>query len=119
VDTRTKLLASEQASEVARQCRAAGRTVTLVTGFFDPLLAAHARRLEELARPGGTLFVAVRDPEHPLLPARARAELVAALRVVDYVILGGAIAADAFFQEEAADERLTRELIQHVHDRQK
>jgi bifunctional ADP-heptose synthase (sugar kinase/adenylyltransferase) len=96
-----------------------------VTGFFDPLLAAHARRLEEIARRGGALLVAIQDPPRPLLVAQARAELVAALAVVDYVILAGtpapglaeSIEADAVFHEEAADQCRTQELIQHVHDR--
>jgi bifunctional ADP-heptose synthase (sugar kinase/adenylyltransferase) len=119
VDTREKIVAAESAPEIARQCRAAGKAVILVTGFFDPLLAAHARRLEAIARAGGALFVAVQDPARPLLSARARAELVAGLRVVDYVMLGGAIAADQVFHEEAADQRRTQELEQHVHDGQK
>jgi bifunctional ADP-heptose synthase (sugar kinase/adenylyltransferase) len=119
VDTRKKIIAAEAAPDIALQCRAAGKAVILVTGFFDPLLAAHARRLEEIARAGGALFVAVQDPARPLLSAQARAELVAGLRVVDYVILGGTIAADAVFHEEAADQRRTQELAQHVHDGQK
>jgi hypothetical protein len=57
-----------------------------VIGHFDPLLAAHARRLQELAVPGTILVVAVSDPPDPLLPAGARAELVAALAAVDYVV---------------------------------
>jgi bifunctional ADP-heptose synthase (sugar kinase/adenylyltransferase) len=119
VDTRKKIVAAEAAADLARQCRAAGKAVLLATGFFDPLLAAQALRLEEIARAGGTLFVAVQDPARPLLPAQARAELVAGLRVVDYVILGGTVAADAVYHEEAADQRRTQELAQHVHDGQK
>lgn len=119
MDTRTKIIAAEAAQEVARQCRAAGKAVILVTGFFDPLLAAHGRRLEEIARAGAILVVAVQDPARPLLVAQARAELVAGLRVVDYVILGGTIAADEVFHEEAADQRRTQELAQHVQDGQK
>lgn len=119
MDSRKKIIDAEAAPDVIRQCRAAGKAILLVTGFFDPLLAAHARRLEEIARAGGTLFVAVQDPARPLLSAQARAELVAGLRVVDYVILGGTVAADAVFHEEAADQRRTQELAQHVHDGQK
>jgi bifunctional ADP-heptose synthase (sugar kinase/adenylyltransferase) len=118
VDTRTKILTQELARAAAAECRAAGKAVTLVTGFFDPLVAAHPRRLEELARAGAALFVSIQDPPHPLLPARARAELVAALRVVDYVMLGGAIAADAVFHEEDADRLRTQELTKHVRERQ-
>jgi hypothetical protein len=94
--------------------------------LFDPLLAAHARRLGEIARDGVLLMVAVGEAPGALLAARARAELVAALGMVDYVILGGTpeaaaglIEADAVFHEEAEDRRRTQELTRHVHDRQR
>ena len=127
MDTRTKIVALEFAAAAARSCRAAGRLVTLVSGFFDPLLAAHARRLGEIAPRGGALFVALQDPPFPVLSAQARAELVAALGMVDYVILPGplspglaeTIPAEAVFSEGAADQRRTQEFIQRVHDRQK
>lgn len=117
----------EAAAEAARKCRQSGRRVSLVTGLFDPLLAAHARRLAEIARDGGALFVAVGEAPDALLEARARAELVAALAVVDYVILDGQppqelarlIEADSVFHEEAADRQRTQELTRHVHHRQR
>ena len=59
-------------------------------GTFDPLLAAQAREIAERKR-RKPLVVVIRDPEEPLLPARARAELVAALREVDYVVIGGSL----------------------------
>lgn len=60
----------------------------IVEGFFDPLLAAHAAQLTSIpkTRP---LAVVIRDPEEPLLSSRARAELVAGIACVDYVIIGG------------------------------
>ena len=99
--------------------------VRVVAGHFDPVLAAHARRLAELAC-GGALIAVVSEPPRPLLPARARAELVAALGVVDYVLLAedaeraglwALLPADAVFQEQAEDERRTRELMEHVRRR--
>lgn len=60
----------------------------VVEGAFDPLLATQAREIADRKR-RKPLVVVVRDPENPLLPARARAELVAALREVDYVVVGG------------------------------
>ena len=127
MDTRTKIVTLEHAAAAARSCRAGGKPVALVGGFFDPLLAAHARRLAEIAPRGGALFVALQDPPLPVLPAQARAELVAALCMVDYVILPGPVApglaesiqAEAIFSEEAADQRRNREFTQRVHDRQK
>lgn len=126
MDTRTKVIGAAAALEAARRVRASGKRVKLVKGCFDPLLAAQARRLRELADPASALFVAICEPAHPILPARARAELVAALAMVDYVILAEAPASDGFpdglepdetEREEAADERLTENLIRHVQSR--
>ena len=89
MDTRDKIVAPADAPALARERRAAGERVALVSGFFDPLLAAHALRLREIAQASQALFVAIEDPPQPLLEARARAELVAGLRVVDYVVLAG------------------------------
>lgn len=52
------------------------------------MLAEHVRRLREQAAPGRLLIVEVTNPARPLMPQRARAELVAALSLVDYVVLG-------------------------------
>jgi hypothetical protein len=61
----------------------------LVEGYFDPLLAPQAAALA--ARKGSApLAVIIREPADPLLDARARAELIAALAAVDYVVIGGA-----------------------------
>lgn len=60
----------------------------LVIGSFDPLLALHAERLAQVARSGASkLVVAVTEPSNaPLLPSRARMEMVAAVGVVDFVL---------------------------------
>ena len=58
----------------------------LVVGTFDPLLAAHSERLQQLAKSGVKLAVAVADLPNALLPLQARREMVAALRVVDFVV---------------------------------
>jgi hypothetical protein len=75
VDTRTKI--SDRAPENAR----------VVSGYFDPLLAWHVRRLAALKKEGTPLLVLIEEPPDPVLPARARAELVAALSVTDHVML--------------------------------
>jgi heptosyltransferase-2 len=84
-ESRAKILGFE---EVLR--RTAGRPVKWVAARFDPLLAAHARRLAQIKTPGDALAVIVQDSPAPLLPQQARAELAAALGVVDYVVLGPA-----------------------------
>jgi bifunctional ADP-heptose synthase (sugar kinase/adenylyltransferase) len=98
--------------------------VTVVTGHFDPLLARHARRLNEIAEPGGVLVTVVTESARPILEAKARAELVAALEMVDYVVVAegpaleellGGLQADRIFREEAADQRRAQDLIAQIH----
>jgi rfaE bifunctional protein nucleotidyltransferase chain/domain len=76
--------------------RAAGASVALANGCFDILHVGHVRYLQAAAAEAARLIVAVNDdasvralkgPGRPVLPAEARAELVAALRGVDYVVI--------------------------------
>ena len=83
----------------------------VVVGYFDPMHAGHARRLRELAN-GGSIAVIVADPAEPILPARARAELVASLDCVSHVVIGGSY--DGAIDEREADSRRAREFAQHV-----
>lgn len=55
-------------------------------GPFDPLLSQHAAQLEQIKGSAPSLVVYVTEPPDALLPAQARAELVAALRHVDAVL---------------------------------
>ena len=80
---------------VARE-RAAGRTIALANGCFDLLHVGHVRYLEGAKAESDRLIVGVNDdrsvaslkgPGRPILAASDRAELVAALRAVDYVIV--------------------------------
>ena len=118
MDTRSKIA---DAAAVPRGVRA-------VTGYFDPVHAAHARRLSELRQAGTPLAVVITNPREPLLPERARAELVAGLAVVDYVVLCddnpvedvlARLAPVEVVAEEEADIERTRDLFAHVHARQK
>jgi D-glycero-beta-D-manno-heptose 1-phosphate adenylyltransferase len=88
---------SELIEEVARD-RAAGRTVALANGCFDLLHVGHVRYLDAAAAEADRLIVAINDDPsvarlkgvgRPILPASDRAELVAALRGVDYVVVFG------------------------------
>jgi rfaE bifunctional protein nucleotidyltransferase chain/domain len=76
--------------------RAAGRTVAFANGCFDLLHVGHVRYLAAAGREADRLVVAVnadesvrglKGPGRPVMPAAARAELVAALRAVDYVVI--------------------------------
>ncbi len=87
----------------------------IVSGYFDPMLASHAARLKELKR--GRLIVAIASSPDSILPARARAELVAGLRVVDHVVESVDGLAPQIRLEEEDAARLEK-LIGHVHARQ-
>ncbi len=63
------------------------------------------------------LLVLIATPQDPILPARARAELVASLGVVDHVAeFPGGLRPQIRLEEEDS-ERLEK-LIEHVHARQ-
>jgi bifunctional ADP-heptose synthase (sugar kinase/adenylyltransferase) len=112
VDTRTKIVTVEEALQLA----ASGATP--VSGFFDPLLAAHAVRLSTLKVEGAPLLILIRDPDHPILPARARMELVAALACVDFVAaLPPGFTAG--IELEAQHARIFDDLVDRVHARQR
>ncbi len=114
MDTRTKIVSAAEAVRIA----ASGAIV--VTGYFDPLLAAHAERLAGLKRGGLPLMAAIADPENPILPTRARAELVAGLAVVDYVVesANGLAPGLRKLRLEQEDEARLEDLIERVHARQ-
>lgn len=105
VDTRKKIVAFEHAVELARL-----KQVRWVTGTFDPLLVQYARHLQQFAEPDHILIVIVTNPVQPLLSQRARAELVAALSVVDHVVLKNAPVAST----DPDETRMTEAFIQRV-----
>ena len=80
---------------VARD-RRDGRTIAFANGCFDVLHVGHLRYLEGAAAEADRLIVAINDDDsvralkgegRPILAAADRAELVAALRWVDYVVI--------------------------------
>src|SRR6267142_4649440 len=73
-----------------------GRRIVFANGCFDTLHVGHIRYLEGARREGDILVVGVnadssvcnlKGPGRPILDENARAQLVAALRCVDYVLL--------------------------------
>src|SRR5579864_2993566 len=108
------VLSTDQLMEAVAADRHAGRTMAFANGCFDVLHVGHIRYLEDARRQADRLIVAVNDdrsvralkgPGRPILPESARAELVAALRAVDYVVVFG----------EPTVERLLRTLVPDVH----
>jgi rfaE bifunctional protein nucleotidyltransferase chain/domain len=79
-----------------RQDRERGLTIAFANGAFDLLHVGHIRYLEGAKREGDRLVVAInsdasvrrlKGPKRPILAEADRAELVAALRAVDYVVI--------------------------------
>jgi len=92
------VVTDSQLVELVAADRREGRTIAFANGCFDILHVGHVRYLEGAAREGDRLIVAVNDDDsvralkgagRPIMPAASRAELVAALRAVDYVVLFG------------------------------
>jgi len=119
MDTRTKIVD-------ASVCRGFAR-LAVVTGYFDPLLAWHARELARIRERAGSLAVILLPLAGELLPLRARARLVAALRMVDYVLIAENGDLDRLVAElkpieivrlEDDDLRRRGELMDHVRRRQ-
>ncbi len=85
----------EDLMELVRADRAAGRTIAFANGCFDLLHVGHTRYLLAAAAEADRLVVAVNDdataaekgPGRPILAAADRAEIVAAVRGVDYVTI--------------------------------
>jgi glycerol-3-phosphate cytidylyltransferase-like family protein len=124
MDTRTKILTADAAAQLQPE-----RPLLLVSGYFDILRAEHARDLAEARERAGahSVLVVVLPLSGETLPQAARAEMVAALRMVDYVFiaeserlesLAGSLQPVETVRLEEADARRTRQLIEHVHRRQ-
>jgi rfaE bifunctional protein nucleotidyltransferase chain/domain len=104
---------SELIAMIARD-REAGKTIALANGCFDLLHVGHVRYLQGAAAEADRLVVAINDdeserklkgPSRPILTASDRAELVDAVRGVEYVVI---------FAEETV-ERLLKLLKPDVH----
>jgi D-glycero-beta-D-manno-heptose 1-phosphate adenylyltransferase len=90
-----KIVTRERLIDLVGARRRAGRTIAFANGCFDLLHVGHIRYLQAASREADRLIVAVNDdgvastkgPGRPILKAAERAELVAALRGVDYVVI--------------------------------
>ena len=86
--------------------------IVFANGCFDTLHVGHIRYLEGARREGDILVVGVNDdssvrnlkgPGRPVLDQQARANLVAALRCVDYVVLFSEATVEALLEELRPD----------------
>jgi len=91
-----RVVNESELQDLVRQERAAGRTIAFANGCFDLLHVGHVRYLKGAAAEADRLIVAINDdesvaalkgPGRPVLAAADRAEIVASLEPVDYVVI--------------------------------
>ncbi|HKT13738.1 MAG TPA: D-glycero-beta-D-manno-heptose 1-phosphate adenylyltransferase [Terriglobia bacterium] len=109
-----KIIPRAEASALGERLRKEGRNIVFANGCFDLFHVGHVRYLEGARQQGDVLVVGVNSDRsvrqlkgegRPLLPEDARAELLAAMECVDYVVI---------FDDLTA-ENLLGDLRPHVH----
>ena len=92
----TKLVSIDQMLLLRSKYRAEGRSVVWTNGVFDVLHAGHLASLRAARAFGDVLIVginadatvrAAKGPSRPVFPVAERAEMLAALEVVDHVVV--------------------------------
>ena len=110
----SKIVSRSQLQDILSAAKLRGQSVVFANGCFDTLHVGHVRYLAGAKEQGDILVVGVnadssvtplKGPGRPILDENARALLVAALRVVDYVVI---------FPEPNV-EKLLEELRPNVH----
>lgn len=109
-----KLIPRAELRAIGERLRRAHTRIVFANGCFDLLHVGHVRYLEAAKAEGDLLVVGVnsdastrslKGPGRPILPAEARAELIAALEAVDFVVIF----------DEPTVENLLRELRPDIH----
>ena len=109
-----RVVSESELVDAIAEDRATGCTIAFANGCFDLLHVGHVRYLQGAAAEADRLIVAVNDdasvarlkgPGRPAMPASERAEIVAAIGAVDYVVT---------FADDTV-ERLLRRIQPGVH----
>ena len=90
-----KILDKDAIKKMAARLRAEGRKIVFTNGCFDILHVGHVKYLKQARRLGDVLIVGLNSdrsvsaikPGRPLNPEKNRAEVLAALTAVDYVVV--------------------------------
>lgn len=90
-----KILDRKSIRQLSGRLRAEGRKVVFTNGCFDILHAGHVRYLKQARRLGDVLIVGLNSdrsvsgikPGRPVNSEKNRAEVLAALAAVDYVVI--------------------------------
>jgi D-beta-D-heptose 7-phosphate kinase/D-beta-D-heptose 1-phosphate adenosyltransferase len=107
-----KILSPEQMLRERERLRAAGKRLVFTNGVFDLLHVGHVRYLEQARALGDSLLVAInsdrtvrklKGPDRPVFDQAERAEILAALRCVDYVTVFDNISPRSLIEELLPD----------------
>lgn len=91
-----EVLSAEALEGKLAELRRAGRRIAFANGHFDLIHVGHLRYLRAARAEGDVLVVAINDddsvarlkgPGRPIVPAAERAELLAGLEPVDFVVV--------------------------------
>ena len=91
-----KILGREKLKIEVERLRAGGKIIVFTNGCFDILHVGHTRYLGEARKLGDVLILAlnsdssvraIKGEKRPIVPETERAEVLASLRSVDYVVL--------------------------------
>jgi rfaE bifunctional protein nucleotidyltransferase chain/domain len=109
-----KIISRAALKSLGERLRSRQSTISFANGCFDLLHVGHVRYLQEAKAQADVLVVglnsdravaALKGPGRPLINQDARAELIAALECVDYVVVFDALSA----------EDVLRDLRPHIH----
>jgi rfaE bifunctional protein nucleotidyltransferase chain/domain len=111
-DPKSKIKSIDELKGIVPQIRASGRKVVFANGCFDLIHAGHIRYLQSAKALGDVLIIglnkdssvaALKGKGRPLQPEMHRAEILASLDCVDYVLLFDAPTVDGILKELRPD----------------
>ncbi len=111
-DPRQKIKSIQDLKKVVAEYRSLGKRIVFANGCFDLLHAGHVRYLESAKESGEILIVgingdacvaALKGPGRPLQPEADRAEILASMACVDFVLLFDAPTVDGILRELKPD----------------
>ncbi|MGB9597954.1 MAG: D-glycero-beta-D-manno-heptose 1-phosphate adenylyltransferase [Candidatus Poribacteria bacterium] len=104
----SKIKTREELKSIIRSAQSEGKKVVTTNGCFDILHIGHLRYLQSAKELGDILVVAINSDDsvrkikgerRPLVPEMERAEILAGLECVDYVMIFSELTPDEFLKE--------------------
>ncbi len=112
IEPKSKIKSITELKVIASKCRAAGRKSVFANGCFDLIHVGHIRYLEGAKALGDILILginsdasvlALKGRGRPLQSEADRAEILASMECVDYILTFNALTVDGILQELQPD----------------